>query len=106
MQAVIKVAGKQYKIKEGERLKIDKILGELNKKVTFDEVLLVFDNKKINIGQPKLKGVKVEAKVLKQGRDKKITIFKFKSKTRYRRKKGHRQPYTLIEIEKIKKADK
>lgn len=85
----------------GQKLKIEKIDAKEGGKVVFNEVLLVTDDKKVEIGMPTVKGVKVEAKVLKQGREKKILVFKYHAKTRYRKKKGHRQHFTEIEIMKI-----
>ena len=97
--AIIKTGGKQYIVTSGQKLEIEKIDGEENGKVSFDEVLLTAEKGKTQIGQPKVAGVKVNAKILKQGRADKITIFKYKSKKRQKSKRGHRQPYTLVEIE-------
>lgn len=99
--AVIKTGGKQYKVFEGQVLNVEKIDKKAGTSVTFDKVLLYSDAKTMEIGHPFLKDVKVSAKVLEQKKDKKITVIKFKSKTRYRRKKGHRQFITKIKIEKI-----
>lgn len=101
MIAVIKTGGKQYKIEEGDKIKIEKL--ELNEgdKVVFDEVLFVGDEKDVKIGDPFISGVKVEAKVTKQGRHKKVWGMKFKAKKRYRVKFGHKQRFTEIEIIKI-----
>ena len=101
--AVIKTGGKQYKVKEKDTLKIEKILGDKGKKVNFSEVLLIADEKgkSVDIGAPKVKGAKVEATVLEQGRARKISVIKYKRKTRYRRNLGHRQAYTKVEINKI-----
>ena len=101
MLAVIKTGGKQYLVKPGDKLKIEKIDKEPGKDMTFDEVLLFEKNKKLEIGTPFLKGIKVKAKVLEQDKYKKVIIFKYKPKKRYKKKTGHRQPYTLIEIKSI-----
>ncbi|HEX9664657.1 MAG TPA: 50S ribosomal protein L21 [Patescibacteria group bacterium] len=99
--AVIKTGGKQYKVKANDRLKIEKIKGDEGQTVEFDQVLLVADGQKVEIGQPFLAGKKITARILKQSRSKKVTVLKYKPKTRYRRKKGHRQAFTQIEIEAI-----
>ena len=101
MLAVIKTGGKQYLVSPGDKIKIEKIDKKEGKEITFNEVLLLEKNKKVEIGSPKVKGAKVTAKVLKQGKGKKIVIFKYKPKKRYKVKKGHRQPFTEIEILKI-----
>jgi large subunit ribosomal protein L21 len=99
--AVIKTGGKQYKVEVGSKIRIEKINGNENDAVSFDNVLLKVENDNIKIGTPILKDEKVEGKILKQGREKKKIVFKYHSKTRYRKKKGHRQHYTLVEITKI-----
>lgn len=81
---------------------VEKLDAKEGEKFTFDEVLLVSDDKKIEIGTPLVKGAKVEARVLKQGRARKVIVFKYHSKTRYKKKMGHRQPFTEIEISDIK----
>jgi len=101
MLAVIKTGGKQYLVEPGDKLKIEKIDKEPGKEINFGEVLLLEKNKKLEIGAPFLKGVKVKAKVLEQDKYKKVIIFKYKPKKRYKKKTGHRQPYTLVEIESI-----
>ena len=97
--AVIKTGGKQYLVKQGQSIKIEKIIGEANKAVKF-YTLLVADGGKLNLGKPSL-GEKVEGKILEQGRGKKIHVIKFKNKTRYKRNVGHRQSFTKVEIVKI-----
>jgi len=97
--AVIKTGGKQYKVTEGQTLKIEKLEIEDGQTVKFD-TLLVADDKNIEIGKPSL-GEKVEAKVLETGKGKKISVIRYKRKTRYTRNVGHRQPFTKIEITKI-----
>lgn len=98
---MIKTGGKQYKVKPGMKLKVEKLDAAESGAVKFDQVLLVADGEKVEIGQPLVKGAKVEAKVLRQGRDKKKIVFKYHRKTRYHKKKGHRQPFTEVEITKI-----
>jgi len=97
--AVIKTGGKQYLVKKGDILRIEKLEEKLGKKISFKEVLLCFDDKKrkVEIGKPHLK-TQVEAEVLAQDKAKKIKIIKYKPKTRYHRTQGHRQPYTEIKI--------
>lgn len=99
--AVIKTGGKQYVVKPGEKLKIEKINASEGEKVIFKDVLLVTDGKGVEIGRPFVPNTQVEAKVLRQGRQRKVIVFKYHSKTRYRKKKGHRQPFTEVQIEKI-----
>ena len=102
MLAVIKTGGKQYIVTPKQKIKIEKLEGEEGKEIKFSEVLLLEKNKKIEIGHPFVKGAEVTGKVLKQGKAKKVIIFKYKSKKRYKVKKGHRQLYTEVEITKIK----
>lgn len=101
MLAVIKTGGKQYLVKPGDKIKIEKIAGKEGKEITFKEVLLLEKNRKVEIGTPLVKGVKVVGKILSQGKGKKVIIFKYKPKTRYKKKAGHKQPFTEAEIIKI-----
>lgn len=103
MIAVIKTGGKQYKVKEKKIIKIEKLDAKVGDKVEFSEVLLTADDngKGVKIGQPLVEGAKVSAKVIENGRDKKIEVVKYKPKTRYKKVVGHRQPYTKVEIVKI-----
>lgn len=111
MLAVIKTGGKQYKVSPKQKIKIEKLSakggsaagGEIpeGKEVVFGEVLLVEKNKNVQIGMPLIKGAKVVGKVVKQGKDKKVIVFKYKAKKRYKVKKGHRQPFAEVEIAKI-----
>ena len=101
MYAVIVTGGKQYKVSEGDTLFIEKLEVEEGSAVTFDQVLMVGDGEMITVGTPSVDGATVEAKVLKNGKAKKVYVFKMKRKKNYRRKKGHRQPFTKIEITKI-----
>ena len=103
MYAIIESCGKQYKVAEGDVVFFEKLDTEEGKKVTFDKVVLVSDGEKIEVGAPYVKGFKVEGKVVAHGKGKKIIVFKYKAKKNYRRKQGHRQPYTKVEITSIKK---
>jgi large subunit ribosomal protein L21 len=97
MYAVIKTGGKQYRVAEGQKLRVEKLTGNAGDKVTFDEVLLVGGDAP-QIGQPLVKGASVAAEIVGQDRGKKIVVFKFKRRKNYRRKNGHRQPYTELKI--------
>ena len=101
--AVIKTGGKQYKVSKGDKLKVEKLLGEVGDKIEFDQVLLVSDEKgdKLTIGQPNVKDKTVSATIIAQERAPKVTVIKYKRKTRYRKKQGHRQPYTQVEITNV-----
>jgi large subunit ribosomal protein L21 len=101
MFAVIKTGGKQYLVKEGDILSIEKLAGQVGEKIIFDQILLIGNNQKIKIGQPLVKDAKVEAEILEQGKGPKVKVIKFKRKVRYHRKKGHRQPFTKVKIVKI-----
>jgi len=100
-QAVIETGGKQYLITPNEKLVIEKLEVPEGQTVTFDKVLLIADDNKVSIGKPYLAGSKVTAKVLEQGKGEKLVIFKYKAKSRYRRKTGHRQLQTTVVIESI-----
>lgn len=96
--AIIKTGGKQYKIKEGQNIKIEKLNAKDGAKVKFDTLMVAeIDGKEINLGKPSL-GEKVEGKIVEQGRNKKVTVVKYKNKTRYKRTLGHRQSFTEVEI--------
>ena len=96
--AVIETGGKQYKVKPGQKIKIEKLATETGADFIFDKVLFKADGKGLNVGRPYLQGESIKAKILKQGRNRKVIVFKYHSKTRYRKKKGHRQFYTQVEI--------
>ena len=100
MYAIIATGGKQYRVSEGDVLFIEKIDAEVDSTVSFD-VLLVGNEGDVKVGTPVVEGVKVEGKVVGQIRGEKIIVFKYKAKKNYRRKQGHRQPYTKVEITKI-----
>ncbi len=104
MFAVIKTGGKQYKVQKDDKLLVEKLEGNEGDKITLDEVLMVADGKTSKIGEPVVKGASVEAKVVTQTRGPKITVFKKKRRQNYRRKKGHRQDLTMIQITNIKAA--
>ena len=104
MYAIIESCGRQYKVTQGDVVFFEKLDAEEGKKVTFDHVVLVSDDKKIEVGAPYVKGVKVEGKVVSHGKGKKILVYKYKAKKNYRRTQGHRQPYTKVEITAIKTA--
>ena len=102
MYAIIERCEKQYKVAEGDVVLFEKLEAEEGKKVTFDKVILVSNDKKVEVGAPYVKGIKVEGKVVSHGKGKKILVYKYKAKKNYRRTQGHRQPYTKVEITKIK----
>ena len=102
MYAIIESCGKQYKVAEGDVVFFEKLDAEEGKKVTFDKVILVSEEGKVQVGNPYVKGIKVEGKVVSHGKGKKILVYKYKAKKNYRRTQGHRQPYTKVEITKIK----
>ena len=101
MYAVIETGGKQYTVQEGDLVKVEKLDANEGDAVTFDKVLLVARDGEINVGKPYVNDAKVEAKVLKQAKARKVVVYKFKAKKNERKKKGHRQPYTLVEIGKL-----
>lgn len=101
MLAVIKTGGKQYLVRKGDKIKIEKLDKKEGEQIEFTDVLLLEKDKKVEIGKPIIKNAKVIGKILKQGRGKKVIIFKYKSKKRYSKKAGHRQPYTEVEIRDI-----
>ena len=96
--AIIQTGGKQYKVSPGQKLKIEKLSAKEGENFIFDKVLLIADGENIKIGAPYIEGAKIESKILKQGRAKKKIVFKYHSKTRFRKKKGHRQSFTEVEI--------
>ena len=104
MIAVIKTGGKQYIVAPGEKIKIEKLEIEEGKEVIFKEVLLLEKNKKIEIGEPFIENTTVKGKVLAQGKGKKLIVFKYKPKKRYKKKQGHRQLFTEVEITKIEQG--
>ena len=101
MYAVFETGGKQYKVQEGDIIYTEKLDAEPDATVEFDKVLSVFDGEKVKLGSPYVENVKVTGQVAKHGKQKKVIVFKMKPKKGYRRKQGHRQPYTKVKIESI-----
>lgn len=101
MYAIIKTGGKQYKVAEGDTILIEKLEVAEGEVVVFDQVLTCVNGADVKIGQPLVQGASVKAKVVEHGKGKKIFVFKYKAKSNYRRRQGHRQPFTRVEIEKI-----
>ncbi len=102
MYAVVNSGGKQYKVQQGQVLRVEKIAGDVGNPVIFDRVLMFSDGKNVSIGQPALEDVAVEGHIVEQGKAKKIIVFKYKRRKRYRRKNGHRQEFTAVLIDSIK----
>ena len=101
MYAIIETGGKQYRVSEGDVLTVEKLELNEGETVEFNRVLSVVDDGKATFGQPVIAGAKVTGKVLNQGKGKKILVFKYKAKSNYRKRQGHRQPFTKVVIEKI-----
>ena len=96
--AVIETGGKQYLVSEGQKIQVEKLAGEAGAKFDFDKVLVISDGEKVDLGKPYLDGKKISAEVVLQRRLPKVTTFKYHSKTRYRKKTGHRQPVSVVKI--------
>lgn len=101
LYAVIKTGGKQYRVQEGEVLKLEKLAADVGETVEFDQVLALKTEDELKVGTPYVEGATVQGTVLGQGKAKKIIVFKYKPKKNYRKKQGHRQPFTSVRIEKI-----
>ncbi|MBT3312320.1 MAG: 50S ribosomal protein L21 [Desulfobacterales bacterium] len=101
MYAVIASGGKQYKVKAGDTLRLEKMSGDVGSSVSFDNVLLFSDGEEMKVGQPLVEGITVNGHIVEQDRAKKIIVFKTKRRKRYRRKNGHRQYYTSVKIDSI-----
>jgi len=101
MFAIIETGGKQYKVAQGDSLKVEKLDSAGKAEVTFDKVLLIADGDKVKVGTPYLEGATVTAKFEQEGRDKKVVVVHYKAKVREHKKAGHRQPFTQVKIEKI-----
>jgi large subunit ribosomal protein L21 len=101
MYAIVSSGGKQYKVQKGEILRVEKISGDIGVPVSFDKVLMFSDGENVNIGQPVLENVSVNGHIVEQDKAKKIIVFKYKRRKRYRRKQGHRQQYTAVKIDSI-----
>ena len=102
MYAIVDSGGKQYKVKEGEVLKVEKLAGKVGDSVSFDRILMVSEGDNVNIGTPLLEDVAVSGHIVEQGKAKKIIVFKYKRRKRYRRKRGHRQQFTAVKVDSIK----
>ena len=101
MYAVIETGGKQYRVQEGDEFRVEKLDGQVGDNIVFDKVLVVSDDNGVKVGKPVIEGAKVEANVVEHAKGKKIIVYKYKAKKNYRKKQGHRQPYTEIEISEI-----
>ena len=102
MYAIVDSGGKQYRVKEGDILKVEKLAGEVGDNVSFDKILMFSDDENVNIGTPLLEDVAVSGHIVEHGKAKKIIVFKYKRRKRYRRKQGHRQQFTAVKIDSIK----
>jgi len=101
MYAIVKTGGKQYKVREGDILQVEKLAGDVGSEIAFDDVLMFSDGETVTVGQPKVDNVKVSGQIVAQGKSKKIIVFKYKRRKRYRRKQGHRQQFTSVRIDSI-----
>lgn len=101
MYAVVKTGGKQYKVSEGDVIYVEKLVADVDSTVELTDVLAIAGDNGITVGSPTVEGAKVVCKVLAQDKAKKIIVFKYKAKKDYRRKQGHRQPYTKLQVEQI-----
>ncbi|MGD9006508.1 MAG: 50S ribosomal protein L21 [Desulfobacteraceae bacterium] len=101
MYAVVATGGKQYKVQQGDVLRVEKLVGDVGAEVAFDKVLMFSDGENVQIGQPVVEGAVVKGHIIEQGKSKKVIVFKYKRRKRYRRKHGHRQPYTAVRIDAI-----
>lgn len=104
MHAIIKTGGKQYLVQKGDKIRVEKLVGEEGKNIKLSDVLFVGDEKSVTLGAPMLKSTSVEAKVLKHGKSKKVFGVKHKAKKRYKKTFGHRQNFTEVEIEKVSRG--
>ncbi len=101
MYAVVKTGGKQYRVQEGDVLRVEKLAGDVGSEIAFDDVLLFSDGENLQVGTPNLDNIAVTGRIVEQGKAPKIIVFKYKRRKRYRRKQGHRQPYTAVKIDSI-----
>ena len=106
MYAIVETGGKQYQVEEGRYVDIEKLEGDIDSKVTFDNIVMIVNGKKSKVGQPYVSGASVEGKILKQDKAKKIIVFKQRPKKGYRKKQGHRQEFTRVMISKIRTSAK
>lgn len=102
MYAVVETGGKQYKVAAGQTIRVEKLEGDKGSAVVLDKVLLVSDEGKVQVGAPYVSGAQVQAKIIEQHRTRKVVVFRYKPKKNVRVKRGHRQPYTALQIEAIK----
>lgn len=103
MYAVVKTGGKQYKVQEGQTVRVEKIDGDVGQSIRLDQVLMFSDGETVTVGQPVLGDVAVNGQIVCQDKARKVIVFKYKRRKRYRRKQGHRQPFTAIRIDSIEK---
>jgi large subunit ribosomal protein L21 len=101
MYAIVNSGGKQYKVEEGDILRVEKLSGSIGNKVEFERVLMISDDENIHVGDPALENTMVQGHIIEQDKSKKIIVFKYKRRKRYRRKQGHRQMFTAVKIDKI-----
>jgi large subunit ribosomal protein L21 len=101
MYAVVATGGKQYRVEEGDVLRVEKLAGDVGSEIAFDKILLFSDGENVKIGRPDVDGVTVHGQIVAQDKSRKVLVFKYKRRKRYRRKQGHRQPYTAVRIERI-----
>jgi large subunit ribosomal protein L21 len=101
MYAVVQTGGKQYRVETGQTIRVERLDGDVGKEVEIAEVLLVADGEKLAIGRPRVEGARVRAEIVKQGKERRLVIFNYRRRKRYRRKQGHRQPFTALKITAI-----
>ncbi len=101
MYAVVSTGGKQYRVQEGETLSVEKLPGEVGAQISFDRILMYSDDENITVGKPVIENAVVSAHIIEQGKARKILVFKYKRRKRYRRKQGHRQAFTKLKIDTI-----
>lgn len=101
MYAIVHSGGKQYKVQQGDVLRVEKLAGDIGDSVRFDQVMLVNDGENVIVGQPLVENAAVEGQIVQQDRAKKVIVFKYKRRKRFRRKQGHRQPFTAVRIDNI-----
>lgn len=101
MYAVVKTGGKQYRVREGQTIEVEKLAGNPGERVTLDEVLLLADGENVTVGRPLVEGASIEAEIVDHDKHRKVLVFKLRRRKRYRRKVGHRQPYTALKVTTI-----
>ena len=106
MYAVVKTGGKQYRVETGQTIRVERLEGDVGKKVEIADVLLVADGEKVVIGRPLVAGARVRAEIVKQGKERRLIVFNYRRRKRYRRKQGHRQPFTALKITAIEAGQK